>query len=50
MGHPDLDKLQGNPQPLVFTLEMVEVRNSSMIFFFGGAVLHEGGQRSLIST
>ncbi len=40
MGHPDLDKLQGNPQPLVFTLEMVEVRNSS-IFFFGGAVLHD---------
>uniref|UniRef100_A0A8C2HM25 peptidylprolyl isomerase n=1 Tax=Cyprinus carpio TaxID=7962 RepID=A0A8C2HM25_CYPCA len=26
MGHSDLDKLQANPQPLVFTLEMLEVR------------------------
>ncbi|XP_026100393.1 AH receptor-interacting protein isoform X2 [Carassius auratus] len=25
MGHPDLDKLQANPQPLVFTLEMLEI-------------------------
>ncbi len=33
MGHPDLDKLQANPQPLVFTLEMLEVRNSSIISF-----------------
>ncbi|XP_016336849.1 AH receptor-interacting protein [Sinocyclocheilus anshuiensis] len=25
MGHSDLDKLQANPQPLVFTLEMLEI-------------------------
>lgn len=33
IGHHDLDKLQANPQPLVFTLEMLQVRNSSMISF-----------------
>jgi len=33
IGHHDLDKLQAHPQPLVFTLELLQVRNRCMVSF-----------------
>lgn len=39
LGHKELDHLQANPQPLVFTIELLEVRQQRATINMTGGVL-----------
>lgn len=39
LGHKDLDELQANPQPLVFTIELLEVSRQRSAFDIDAGVM-----------